>query len=47
MVFADPALNEVKEALMLAGMEVLEDEDYREILQMEQDAIDLGYPELR
>ena len=27
--------------------EVLEDQDYAEILQMEQDAIDLGYPVLR
>lgn len=46
-VFAAPALAGTREALMLTGVEFLTDEDYRCILEMEQTARDLGYPELK
>ena len=42
----DPALAQARKALFLEGAALLADEDYQPILDMEQRAMDLGYPEL-
>lgn len=45
--FADPDLREVRAALLLDGIELLERAAYREILNMEAFAVYRGYPELK
>jgi ABC-type phosphate/phosphonate transport system substrate-binding protein len=43
---ADPALAEARAALLIAGAEVLPDEAYERILEIERNAERLGYPQL-
>ncbi|MEM7426112.1 MAG: PhnD/SsuA/transferrin family substrate-binding protein [Pseudomonadota bacterium] len=45
-VAGDPGLKEARHALLLDGFEVLSDEDYAVIPEMEEQARALGYPEL-
>lgn len=45
--FADPSLADSREALLIAGAEELPLAAYDEIVTMEREAIDMGYPELR
>ena len=44
---ADPALAEVRQALLIEGAEVLPLGAYQRILDMEAEALALGYPEVR
>lgn len=45
--FADPSLAAAREALLLGGIEVLPDSDYRRISEMQERAAREGYPVLR
>ena len=45
-VLADEALATTRQALCLKGAEVLPPEAYDKILEMEADAVELGYPEI-
>ena len=45
-VCTDPALADTRKALMLDGAALLGEVDYQRVLQLEQQAIDLGYPQL-
>jgi len=45
-VAADPALAEVRAALLLDGFEILPDGAYRRVLDLEEAAVSLGYPAL-
>lgn len=44
--FADPALAAAREALLIAGLEVLTAESYATLLEMRQQAVAFGYPTL-
>lgn len=46
-ILADPALSQTRAALGLHGIEVLLDDAYDAILEMERAAIEAGYPDLR
>jgi ABC-type phosphate/phosphonate transport system substrate-binding protein len=45
-VSGDPALAAAREALLLDGIEVLDEADYEAILDMERQAVAVGYPAL-
>ena len=45
--FADPGLAEAREALFLAGVEVLPHEAYYALVEFERRAVSLGYPKLQ
>lgn len=45
--FADPELAETRAALLLKGMEVLPEDAYQEILNMETVAFNYGFPQLK
>ena len=42
----DPALADARATLGLIGAEILDDDDYRRVAQLEREAIAAGYPEL-
>jgi ABC-type phosphate/phosphonate transport system substrate-binding protein len=42
----DPALDDARNTLGLAGAEILDDAEYQRVTQIEQEAIALGYPAL-
>lgn len=46
-ILADPALSQTRATLGLRGIEILPDDAYDAILEMERAAIDAGYPDLR
>ena len=46
-VAADPALAPLRASLLIDGFEVLPDVAYRRVVELEEQAVGLGYPELR
>lgn len=46
-VAADPALAPLRASLLIDGFEVLPDAAYRRVVELEEQAVRLGYPELR
>jgi ABC-type phosphate/phosphonate transport system substrate-binding protein len=45
-VLADPALVQVRDALLITGIDFTVDEDYVEVRQLERDALERGYPQV-
>ncbi len=45
-VMTDADLANIRSALFISGAEILDDSDYQRILDIEQDAADLGYPKV-
>ena len=43
-VIADPALHTVRAALFLEGVDIAPDDTFAEVLTLERDAVDAGYP---
>lgn len=46
-VFADPALSSVRELLLLEGVDLEPDGNFTEVLRLERQAADLGFPAIR
>ncbi|HEY8144917.1 MAG TPA: hypothetical protein VIG06_19695, partial [Kofleriaceae bacterium] len=46
-VAADPALAALRASLLIDGFEVLPDHAYRRVVELEEQAVRHGYPELR